>query len=284
VSGSLTDVAGIRVGQVTDPVGRTGVTAVLPPAGAVASGEVRGGAPGTREFDLLAPERMVGHVDAVLLAGGSAFGLAACDGAMRWCEEQGLGVPTPAGRVPIVVGAVIFDLAVGDPKARPDAESGYAACAAAVGGPVATGPVGAGTGATAGHVHGAVRPGGIGSASERAGDLVVAALVVVNPFGDRHEPGDSLDGARWPSEADLGTNTTIGVLATNARLDKTGCFLLAQSGHGGIARAIEPSHTLVDGDALVALSCGEVAAPLDQVRALGARAVAAAIRSVLGPR
>jgi L-aminopeptidase/D-esterase-like protein len=284
MSGSLTDVAGIRVGQVTDPVGRTGVTVVLPPAGSVASGEVRGGAPGTREFELLAPERMVAHADAVVLAGGSAFGLAACDGAMRWCEEQGLGVPTPGGRVPIVVGAVIFDLAVGDPAARPDAEAGYAACAAASDGPVETGTVGAGTGATAGHVHGAARAGGVGSAAERSGDLVVAALVVANPFGDRHEPDASLDAARWPGEADLGTNTTIGVLATNARLDKTGCLLLAQSGHGGIARALEPSHTLVDGDALVALSCGEVEAPLDQVRALGARAVAAAIHAVLAPR
>src|ERR1700761_1979422 len=147
MGGSLTDVDGIRVGQVTDAVGRTGVTVVLPPAGSVASGEVRGGAPGTREVDLLAAERMGEHVDAVVLAGGSAFGLAACDGAMRWCEEQGLGVSTPGGAVPIVVGAVIFDLAVGDPKARPDAEAGYAACAAAASGPVETGAVGAGTGA-----------------------------------------------------------------------------------------------------------------------------------------
>jgi L-aminopeptidase/D-esterase-like protein len=281
VNGSLTDVPGVRVGQLTDPAGRTGVTVVLPPAGSVASGEVRGGAPGTREFDLLAPERLVEHVDAVVLAGGSAFGLAACDGAMRWCEKQGLGVPTPGGAVPIVVGAVIFDLAVGDPKARPDAAAGYAACAAAESGPVETGSVGAGTGATVGHVHGAVRDGGVGNAAERDGELVVAALVVVNAFGDRHRPDAPLAEARWPGPTDLRANTTIGVLATNARLDKTGCLLLAQSGHGGIARALEPSHTMVDGDALVALSCGEVAAPLDQVRALGARAVARAIDSVL---
>jgi L-aminopeptidase/D-esterase-like protein len=281
VNGSLTDVTGLRVGQVTDPVGRTGVTVVLPPAGSVASGEVRGGAPGTREFDLLPPERLVEHVDAVVLAGGSAFGLAACDGAMRWCEEQGLGVPTPGGAVPIVVGAVIFDLAVGDPKARPDAAAGYEACAAAGAGPVETGGVGAGTGATVGHVHGAARGGGVGSAAERDGELVVAALAVVNAFGDRHRPDAPLDEARWPGPTDLRANTTIGVIATNARLDKTGCLLLAQSGHGGIARALEPSHTMVDGDALVALSCGEVAAPLDQVRALGARAVARAIESVL---
>jgi L-aminopeptidase/D-esterase-like protein len=282
--GSLTDVPGVRVGHVTDEVGRTGVTAVLPPAGAVASGEVRGGAPGTREFDLLAPERAVEHVDVVVLAGGSAFGLAACDGAMRWAEERGLGVPTPAGPVPIVVGAVIFDLGEGDASARPDAAAGYAACAAADSGPVATGALGAGTGATAGHAHGAPRRAGIGSASIVAGDLVVAALVVVNPFGDR-DPGERpLDQVRWPDSFEATTNTTIGVLATNARLDKTGCLLLAQSGHGGIARAIEPAHTMVDGDALVALSCGDLPAPREQVRALGARAVTAAIESVLDPR
>lgn len=278
---SLTDVAGIRVGHVTDAVGRTGVTAVLPPAGSIAAGEVRGGAPATREFALLAPERTVGHVDAVVLAGGSAFGLAACDGAMRWCEEQGLGVPTPAGRVPIVVGAAIFDLAEGDAKARPDAAAGYAACAAAGPGPVATGPVGAGTGATVGQVHGAVRPGGIGSASLAEGALVVGALIVVNAFGDLRDRDRSLSAARWPEAFGPSTNTTIGVLATNARLDKVGCLLLAQSGHGGLARALEPSHTLVDGDALVALSCGDLEAPLEQVRTLGARAVSAAIAGAL---
>ena len=283
MAGSLTDVAGIRVGHVTDAVGRTGVTAVLPPAGAVASGEVRGGAPGTREFELLAPERAVEHVDVVMLSGGSAFGLAACEGAMRWCEEESLGVATPAGKVPIVVGAVIFDLAVGDASARPDAAAGYAACAEASRDPVATGAVGAGTGATVGHVHGKARPGGVGSASLAEGGLVVAALLVVNSFGDLHDRERPLHEARWPGSFEATTNTTIGVLATNARLDKTGCLLLAQSGHGGIARAIEPSHTMVDGDAIVALSCGEVEAPAEQVRALGARAVSDAIVSVLAP-
>lgn len=278
--GSLTDVPGVRVGHATDEEGRTGVTAVLPPEGAVASGEVRGGAPGSREFELLAPERAVEHVDAVMLAGGSAFGLAACDGAMRWCEEQGLGVPTPAGRVPIVVGAVIFDLLEGDSSARPDAKAGYAACAAADSGPLATGPVGAGTGASAGHVHGAGRRTGIGSASLREGDLVVAALMVVNAFGDRYDRDRSLAGALWPDSI-AATNTTIGVVATNARLPKTECLLLAQSGHHGIARAIEPSHTRVDGDAIVALSCGELPAPPEQVRTLATRAVTDAILSVL---
>ena len=277
----LTDVPGIQVGHVTDLKGRTGVTVVILPGGNIASGEVRGGAPGTREFDLLAPERAVRSVDAVVLSGGSAFGLAACDGAMTWCEQQGRGVSTRAGRVPIVVGAVIFDLLTGDPRARPDAEAGYSAAQSADGGPVQTGQVGAGTGAMVGHAFGAPRPGGIGSAAERAGDLIVAALLVVNAYGDRADQSRSLDGAIWPDLAAGGLHTTIGVVATNARLDKAGCLLLAQSGHHGLARAIEPSHTLADGEALVAASCGAFDAPLEQVRALGARAVTAAALSVL---
>ncbi|MBV9818081.1 MAG: P1 family peptidase [Solirubrobacterales bacterium] len=294
----LTDVPGVRVGHVTDAAGRTGVTAVLLPAGSIASGEVRGGAPGTREFDLLAPERAVGRVDAVLLCGGSAFGLAACDGALRWCEEHGRGVATPGGRVPIVVGAVIFDLAEGDPSARPDADAGYAACAAAACAPagtgavatgrvgggtgaVATGRVGGGTGATVGHLRGAPRPGGVGCAAQHAGELVVAALMVVNAFGDRYDLARELDDVRWPDVTAGTMHTTIGVVATNARLEKTGCLLVAETAHHGIARAIEPSHTLVDGDAIVAASCGSVQAPLEQVRTLAGRAVTTAILSVL---
>jgi L-aminopeptidase/D-esterase-like protein len=281
MSGSLTDVPGIHVGHVTDLAGRTGVTVVVLPRRNVASGEVRGGAPGTREFDLLAPERAVRSVDAVVLSGGSAFGLAACDGVMRWCEQQGRGVSTPAGRVPIVVGAVIFDLLTGDPEARPDAEAGYEAAKSAHGGPVKKGQVGGGTGAMVGHAFGVTRAGGVGSATERAGSLIVSALLVVNSYGDRADLRRSLDDVRWPDVGSGGLHTTIGVVATNARLDKAGCLLLAQSGHHGIARAIEPSHTLADGEALVATSCGAVEAPLEQVRALGARAVTAAALAVL---
>lgn len=269
------------MGHATDPDGRTGVTVVVLPEGNVASGEVRGGAPGTREFDLLAPERAVRSVDAVVLSGGSAFGLAACDGVVRWCEQRGRGVNTPAGKVPIVVGAVIFDLLTGNSRARPDAEAGYRAAEAAHDGPVQTGQVGGGTGAMVGRAFGAPRPGGIGSAAERAGDLVVGALLVVNAYGDRADRNRSLDDAAWPDATPAGLHTTIGVVVTNARLDKAGCLLLAQSGHHGIARAIEPSHTLADGEALVAASCGTVAAPLEQVRALGARAVTSAALSVL---
>jgi L-aminopeptidase/D-esterase-like protein len=297
----ITDVAGVRVGHWTDASAMTGCTVVLFPAGTVASGEVRGGAPGTREFDLLAPERLVHRIDAAVLTGGSAFGLAACDGVMRWCEERGIGFPTPAGVVPIVTGAVLFDLAVGDAAVRPTAPSGYAACVAATNGAVETGRVGAGTGATVGTWRGRdrARPGGIGTASLRAGALVVGALFAVNAFGDLREddvvplageapppsPSPPAQGqAQGQAAGSAGTlqHTTIGVVATNARLDKIGCLLVAQSAHDGLARALEPAHATVDGDAVVAAATGGVDAHVDQVRTLAARAVEEAVLSVLG--
>jgi L-aminopeptidase/D-esterase-like protein len=278
----LTDVPGVRVGHWTDEAARTGCTVALFPAGTVASGEVRGGAPGTREFELLAPERTVARVDAVVLSGGSAFGLASCDGVVRWCEERGIGFPTPAGPVPIVVGAVLYDLTVGDAGVRPTAEAGYAACVSASAGTVSMGRVGAGTGATVGKWRGreATRPGGIGTATERAGALVVSALVAVNAVGDVRT-GDDEPALDWPQLPPPLGNTTIGVVATNARLDKAGCLLVAQSGHDGFARALEPVHTTADGDAIVAAATGAIEAGLDQVRAMAARAVAAAIRSAV---
>jgi len=276
----ITDVVGVRVGHWTDQGARTGCTVVLFPGGTVASGEVRGGAPGTREWELLAPARTVARLDAVVLAGGSAFGLAACDGVMQWCEERGMGFPTPAGPVPIVVGAVLYDLGVGKPAVRPTAQSGYAACVAAAGGDVALGAVGAGTGATVGKWQGVhhARPAGIGSATWRQGELVVSALMAVNARGDLRSPGSS---PRIPNSGGQGTNTTIGVVATNATLDKVGCFLVAQSAHDGLARALDPVHTTVDGDAVVAASVGGVTAPLDQIRYLAAMAVEEAIRSAV---
>ncbi|HLY84517.1 MAG TPA: P1 family peptidase, partial [Acidimicrobiales bacterium] len=212
----ITAVPGVRVGHWSDPGARTGCTVVLFPAGTVASGEVRGGAPGTREWALLAPERTVARLDAVVLAGGSAFGLAACDGVVRWCEERGIGFPTGAGPVPIVVGAVIFDLMVGDPAVRPGASAGYAACVSATTGEVSTGSVGAGTGATVGKWRGpdGVKPGGIGSAVHHSGRLVVGALVAVNAFGDVRS-GAQLDWPVLPATASESTaafeHTTIGV-------------------------------------------------------------------------
>lgn len=278
----ITDVDGIRVGHWSDTAARTGCTVVLLPPGTVASGEVRGGAPGTREFELLRPERLVTHIDAVVLSGGSAFGLAACDGVAQWCEEQGRGFVTAAGVVPIVVGAVLYDLAVGDPSVRPGQDEGYAACAEASDGDVPMGAVGAGAGATIGkwRGRGAARPGGLGTATRRDGDLVVSALVAVNAFGDVLR-GDGEPPLPEPATAGgvSGENTTIGVVATNARLDKLGCLLVAQGGHDGLARALEPAHATLDGDAVVACATGEVEAAVDRVRVLAARAFAAAIRS-----
>jgi len=281
----ITDVTGVRVGHWTDIVARTGCTVVLFPAGAVGSAEVRGGAPATRELDLLAPERLVDRIDAVVLTGGSAFGLAAADGVMRWCEERGIGFPTPAGPVPIVPSLALFDLGIGDPTVRPGADQGYEACAAAAGGAVEVGMVGAGTGATVGKWRGPdhVQPGGIGSSTVRREELVVSALVAVNAFGDIDRDGRGLERAldvAWPVAGPTFGNTTIGVIATNARLTKLECLLVAQSGHDGLGRAIVPAHTRVDGEALIAAATGEVDAPSELVRVLAAAAVERAIRRV----
>lgn len=280
---SITEVPGILVGHDTDPVGLTGCTVVLCAPGTVGSGEVRGGAPGTRETDLLRPGMLVQEVHAVLLTGGSAFGLAAADGVMRFLEERGIGFDTQVARVPIVPAAVLFDLAVGDPGARPDAASGYRACTAAAT-EVAEGSVGAGTGATVAKVHGlehAVK-GGIGTASVREGDLVVGALVAVNALGEiLEEDGTPLAAARggpedasppWP------TNTTIGVVATNARLSKERAHLLALAAHDGLERAIRPCHTIWDGDTVFTLATGQVEAEQALVEDLAERVVAEAIR------
>jgi L-aminopeptidase/D-esterase-like protein len=285
----VTDVAGVRVGHWTDPEARTGCTVVLFPDGTVASGDVRGGAPATRELELLDPRRTVSRIDAVLLTGGSAFGLAAADGAMRFCEERGMGFATPAGPVPIVVALALFDLGVGDPAARPGPDEGYAACVAATDGPVELGLIGAGAGATVAKLGRARdrRPGGLVSAGAEGGGLRVAALVAVNASGT---PGADdrmaleLAGARDVAEARVtGTgfvNTTIGVVATNARLDKMACHLVAQGGHDGLARSLFPAHTRADGDAFVAAATGEVEADVDVVRALAVHVVAEAVRSL----
>lgn len=290
----LTDVEGIRVGHWTHLPARTGCTVVLFPPGTTASAEVRGGAPATRELDLLAPERLVDRVDAVVLTGGSAFGLAVADGVVTWLAEADIGYPAPAGPVPIVPTLALYDLAVGDAKVRPGAKQGLAACRAATTGPIPLGTVGAGTGATVGKWRGpdSVRPGGLGSATSIAGPLVVAALVAVNASGDvtpvGAQPADGGTGGggaagTGPPGAVPATpfgNTTIGVIATNAALDKVGCLLVAQSGHDGLARAIFPAHTRADGDALVAAATGTVEASVDHVRVLATAAVEAAVRSV----
>lgn len=299
MAGDLTAVPGIRVGHATDPVGLTGCTVVLCEAGAVVGVDVRGSAPGTRETDLCRPGMLVERANAVLLAGGSAYGLDAAAGVMRWLEERGAGFDVGLGVVPIVPGAVIFDLALGSFRARPDAAMGYAACEAAGAGPLAQGCVGAGTGASVGKLFGPqfATKSGLGSAAVTLpGGVVVAALVVCNAIGDIvHSNADRiLAGARSPqggwrrtAEAALtghdstdpysdGRNTTIGVVATNARLTKEQANKLAQVGHDGLARAINPVHLPGDGDTLFALSLGETDAALPLLCIAAARAVEAA--------
>lgn len=273
-SSGIADVPGIRVGHWSDQTAMTGCSVVVMPAGTVASGEVRGGAPGTREWALLDPRRTVGEVNAVVLTGGSAFGLAACDGVVRWCEERGIGFPAPTGPVPIVVGMVLYDLAVGDPGVRPGPEEGYSACVAAGSGATAVvrGRVGAGTGATIAKWRGAgaarPRPAGLGSAGWRDGDLVVGAMFAVNAIGEPRSPGT--DGPLIAGNAVLGGSTTIGVVITNAALDKGKCKLAAEASHDGLARALDPVHTGFDGDAIVVAATGEVPASIEAVRALAA--------------
>jgi L-aminopeptidase/D-esterase-like protein len=287
----ITDVRGIRVGHWTDRVAHTGCTVVLFPEGTVGSGEVRGGAPATREFDLLDPHRLVQRLDAVLLAGGSAFGLAAADGVMGWLEEHDTGFRTGAGPVPIVVGAALYDLTVGDARVRPGAADGYDACESAVAGRFETGQVGAGAGATVNKWRGREhrRPGGIGSVTVAHGPVVVSALVALNAFGDVDQPGDGPDSAASLAAFDEAVrsgfgNTTLGVVATNAGLDKAGCLVVAQGGHDGLARALFPPHTRVDGDAVVAAATGEVEAGTDLVRALAVLAVEGAVRAAASLR
>lgn len=298
---TLTAVPGIRVGHATLREAATGCTVILCPPGTVGAVDVRGGAPGTRETDLLRPENLVQRVDAVMLAGGSAFGLAAADGAMRYLAEQGQGYMTGSGvPVPIVPAAILYDLGLGASDVYPDAALGYAACLAASDAPVEEGSVGAGTGAMCGALRGPAyaTKGGVGSASKHLGDgLYVGALVAVNAFGDvLDESGQLLAGLRDESGALMGVrallpafagvpdpgaqreNTLIGVVATNARLDKAQTLKLAQMTHVGIARAVDPAHTPYDGDALFALATGERPANLLVLGAFAADAVAQAIR------
>jgi L-aminopeptidase/D-esterase-like protein len=267
-------IPGVAVGHWTDARAHTGCTAILFPEGTVASGEVRGGAPATREWALLDPQRTVDRVDAVLLCGRSAFGLAAADGAMRWLEEHGRGFPTPAGPVPIVVAAALYDLPVGDPSVRPGPDEGRAACENAREGAVESGAVGAGAGATVGRWRGEERAAGLATVRESVDQLLVGALVVVNAFGDVR--GTAGDGD--PSQGRPGENTTLAVVVTNGRLTKGECLLVAQSAHTGLARALEPVHTQFDGDAAVAAATGHVETHVETVRLLAARAVERAVR------
>jgi len=301
-SNSITDIPGIKVGHWTDLSAATGCTVVLCPSGAVGGVDVRGGAPGTRETNLLDPTCMVERIHAILLGGGSAFGLAAADGVMRWLEEQGIGFETGIAKVPIVPAAILFDLAIGSAKVRPDSASGYAACVAATDGPVAQGNVGVGAGATCGKQLGPhfAMKGGLGSASRQIeGGVIVAGLVAVNAVGDVYDPhtGRIVAGARNPAgqgfameagasvvhtasskqSMTAGTNTTIAVVATNAAFSKAAVNKIAQMAHDGLARSIRPVHTPYDGDTVFALSLGEQKGDLGRIGAIAAEVLAEAV-------
>ncbi len=287
MTGSIADVPGLRVGHWTDAEGGTGCTVVLCESGAVAGVDVRGAAPGTRETDLLRPGNLVERVHAVVLAGGSAFGLDAASGVMRYLAQRGVGFTTPARPVPIVPAAVLFDLAVGRPDAFPDAAAGYQACLSAAS-EVEEGSVGAGTGATvakAAGFEGAVK-GGLGTASRRLEDgTIVAALVAVNAVGSIYDPSTGAAVARPRSATGsgplLGVNTTLGIVATTAPLDKAAANRLATVAHDGFALAIRPSHTAFDGDTIFALSLPAAdARPADPVL-LGLAAVDSTVEAIL---
>lgn len=299
--GSITDVSGVKVGHFTDSRRPTGCTVILTEEGATAGVDVRGAAPGTRDTELLNPINTVQTVHAIMLAGGSAFGLEAASGAMRYLEEHGIGFDMRVARVPIVPAAILFDLSVGDAKIRPDSEAGYKACKAAAATPPAEGNVGAGAGATVGKLFGMSRAmkSGIGTSCIKLNGIKVGAIVAVNAIGDVFDPsnGKLVAGARTKDGKALvnsmasilrgealppaleGAATTIGVVATDVVLTKTQASKVAQMAHDGLARTINPVHTAFDGDTIFALATGKSSktANLTLVGALAAEAVAQAV-------
>ncbi len=299
---TLTAVPGFKVGQITDLEGITGCTVILCPEGTVGGVDVRGGSPGTRETDLLRSEHQVQQIHAVVLSGGSAFGLAAADGVMRFLSEKKIGFTVPPDIiVPIVSQAILFDLAVGKSDQYPDASMGYQACENASTAPVLQGSVGAGTGCRVGSILGNdfAMKGGLGSASITfPSGLVIAAITAVNAIGDiLAEDGTILAGVSSPEQPDqfLGTlnimgqmaqtpsreNTVIGAVATNARLTKEGANKVASMAHDGLARAVQPAHTMFDGDTIFALASGQIEADVSFIGAFAAEVFAKAIRNAV---
>jgi len=310
LTNSITDVQGIRVGHAQNLEALTGCTVILCEDGAVGGVDQRGGAPGTRETDLLRPMHLVDNVHGIMLAGGSAFGLDAASGVMRYLEEKGVGFDTRVARVPIVPAAILFDLGVGRADVRPDAEMGYQACLNATTSPPAEGNVGAGTGATVGKIlgMGQAMKSGIGTASMEIGaGVIVGAIVAVNAFGDVVDPTTNqiIAGARSTTIGPLRVgssgyfadtlevmktmigrtilglasrgNTVIGVVATNGRLNKEQANKIAQMAHNGLARCIRPAHTMHDGDIIFAIATGKHKADVNIVGAFAAEVVALAI-------
>jgi len=301
-SGAITDVADIKVGHFTDTRRPTGCTVILAEEGAVAGVDVRGAAPGTRETDLLNPINTVQQIHAVVLSGGSAFGLDTATGAMRYLEERGIGFNVGVAKVPIVPAAILFDLGVGDPKIRPDAEAGYRACRAASASIPAEGNVGAGAGATIGKLFGMSRAmkSGVGTSAFKLEGITVGAIVAVNAVGDVFDPSTAkiVAGARTRDGKSLvnsiesikrgeqlppliaGTATTIGVVATDVVLSKAQATKVAQMAHDGLARTINPVHTAYDGDTIFALATGKSSKQAN-VTLIGALAAEAMARAVL---
>jgi len=302
-AGYITDGGGVKGGHAHDEAAMAGCTVILAEEGAVGGVDVRGSAPGTREIEALRPVRLVDRIHAVLLTGGSAFGLRATEGVQRYLEEKDIGFATTAGKVPVVPSAVIYDLAVGDPSVRPDAAMAYKAANEASDAERREGRVGAGSGATVGKILGYDRcmRGGVGGASVKlASGAVVGALVVVNPLGDVVDPatGEIVAGARDDQDNFINTarflmdtaslpgspyeNTTLAVVATTARLNKEGATKVAQMMQDGVARAVNPAHTMYDGDVSFVLSVGEEEADLNVVGTAAAKLVAESIvRAVL---
>ncbi|MBC8418093.1 MAG: P1 family peptidase [Proteobacteria bacterium] len=296
---AITDIEGIRIGHAQDLDAATGCTVVIGKEGLTAGVDVRGGAPGTRETDLLNPVNLVEQIHAVVLTGGSSFGLDAASGVMQYLEERNIGFDAVVTKIPIVCGAVLFDLTIGDHKVRPDKKMGYEACLNANDTACAEGCVGAGTGATVGKILGMERcmKGGLGAYCLQAGDLKVGAIVAVNCLGDVIDPrtGETLAGvldenrSRFLNSEEImirefasrkiefGGNTTIGVIATNARLTKSQANKVASMAHDGYGRTMRPAHSMFDGDTIFAISTGSVETDVNVVGLLAARTMEQAV-------
>jgi len=314
INNTITAIPGLKVGQAQNTAAVTGCTVVICEQGAVAGVDQRGGAPGTRETDLLHPMHMVEKIHAIVLTGGSAYGLDAAAGVMQYLEENNIGLNVGVGRVPIVPAAVLFDLAIGDPHIRPDKQMGYQACLNATNEPVKQGNCGAGTGATVGKIlgMGQAMKSGIGSSVVHlGGGLQVAALIAVNAFGDVIDPqnGQIIAGARSIEKGPIrigdqgifantletmrtfagksilrfasSQNTVIGVVATNARLTKEEANKVAQMSHNGLAKTIQPAHTMFDGDTIFCMATGSKKADVNLIGAYAVEAVSAAVTNAV---
>lgn len=302
--GYLTDIKGVKVGHFTDMENLTGVTVILPPEGTVGGVDVRGGAPGTRETDLFKPENMVQNIHGLVLSGGSAYGLDSASGVMKYLEEENIGLDVGVGVVPIVPAAVIFDLACGNPKVRPNLEMGYIACENARENENRQGNIGGGTGATVGKILGNefAMKSGLGSATIKSGDLIVSALTICNAFGDiyDYEKNIQIAGCYDRNSKEFkntlevykkivgngvgfsrNTNTTISVVATNGKFNKAECMKISSMAHNGYGNSIFPVHTLNDGDTIFTLATGEIESDVSLVGAIASQVIGRSVANAI---